>query len=76
MRKIIIAGVAALGLLAVGFTVMGHPASYRQAEADGSGADVRMTRPALTAMIGTDRSSRPLLVAYIQSAGLAHSLLV
>jgi hypothetical protein len=63
MRKIVVASVAALGFLAVGFTVMGHPASYNQADAEGSGADIRTPRNALLAMIGTDRATRPLLVA-------------
>jgi hypothetical protein len=76
MRKMFIAGVAAIGLLAVGFTVMGHPASYNQADAVGSGADVRATGHNLIAMIDTDHSTRPVLVAYVRSASLARSLLV
>jgi hypothetical protein len=76
MRKIVIAGVAALGLLAVGFTVMGHPASYNQADAEGSGADVRITGRGVMAMIDTDQGGRPALAAYVQSASLARSLLV
>jgi hypothetical protein len=71
MRKIVIAGVAALGLLAVGFTAMGQPASANQAAAQGSGADIGVARHSLMAMIGTDRSTRPLLVADAQFSGLA-----
>jgi type II secretory pathway component PulM len=71
MRKIVIAGVAALGLLAVGFTAMGQPASTNQAAAQASGADIGVARHSLQAMIGTDRSTRPLLVADVQFSGLA-----
>jgi hypothetical protein len=74
MRKIVIAGVAALGLLAVGFTVMGHPASYNQADAEGSGVDVRATGHSLMAMIDTDHRTRPVLVSYVQTSKLARLL--
>jgi len=63
MRKIVVAGAAALGFLAVAMTVMGHPASFNQAGAEGSGADVRMTRHSLFALTDVDNSRRPLLVA-------------
>lgn len=63
MRKFVLSGVAALGFLAIGLTVLGHPAIVRQADADGSGADVRATRHNLVAMIDTNRTGRPLLVA-------------
>jgi len=62
MRKIILTGVAAIGFLAIGLTVLGHPAMIRQADADGSGADVRMTRHDLVALTDPARS-RPLFVA-------------
>jgi hypothetical protein len=75
MRKIVIAGVAALGLLAVGLTVMGHTASYNQAQTE-RGTDVRVTRRSPLAMIDTDQTSRPVLAANVRSAGLARSLLV
>jgi hypothetical protein len=64
MRKIVLSGVAALGFLAIGMTVVvPHVSSIRQADADGSGADVRMTRHSLVAMIDTNQGRRPLLVA-------------
>ena len=75
MRKIILSGGAAIGLLAVGMTVIGQPAAFRLA-ADGSGADVRVTRHNLVAMADTDHTSRPLLVADARTASLARSLLV
>ncbi len=63
MRKIVLSGVAALGFLAIGLTVFGHAGSTRLADADGSGADVSVTRRNLVAMIDTNRNTRPLLVA-------------
>ena len=61
MRKFVLSAVAALGFLAIGLTVLGHPAMIRQADADGSGADVRMTRHHLVALTDPARS-RPLFV--------------
>jgi hypothetical protein len=63
MRKIFLSGVAALGLLAIGMAAAG-PAAVRLADADGSGADARMTRHTLVAM--TD----------LNYAGRSHSQLV
>ena len=68
MRKIILSGVAAIGFLAVGMTVMGHPASYRQADAEGSGADIRMARHTMVAMQDVDRP-RIELVADAEGSG-------
>jgi len=76
MRKFVLSGVAALGFLAVGMTVMGQPAAFRQADAEGSGADVRVTRHNLVAMVDTNHTKRPLLVADARTASLARSLLV
>ncbi len=76
MRKIVLSGVAALGFLAIGMTVIGQPAPFRQADADGSGADVRVTRHTMVAMIDTNHGAKPLLVADARTAGLARSLLV
>jgi len=44
-------------------TVIGQPATFRQAEAGGSGADVRVTRHNLVAIIDTNHVRRPLLAA-------------
>ncbi len=63
MRKMVLSGVAAFGFLAIGLTVFGHAGSARLADAEGSGADVRVTRNSLVAMINTSRTTRPLLVA-------------
>ena len=63
MRKTIISGVVALGLLAVATTVLGHPASFNQADAAGTGADLRVTRYNLIAVAEAGRAGRPLLVA-------------
>jgi hypothetical protein len=69
MRKIVLTSVAALGFLAIGLTLMGTAASFRpaasfrQADADGSGADVRMNRHNLVAMTDGAGHGRPLLVA-------------
>lgn len=63
MRKMVVSGVAALGFLAIGLTVFGHAGNGRVADAEGSGADVRVTRHNLVAMIDISRSTRPLLVA-------------
>ncbi len=65
MRKIVLSGVAALGFLAIGLTVFGHTGSARLADADGSGADVRVTRHNLVAMVEANRTDRPLLVAVV-----------
>jgi hypothetical protein len=62
MRKIVLSGVAAVGLLAIGLTVFGHAVGFSQADAEGSGADVRVTRHNPVAMADA-RQSRPLLVA-------------
>ncbi len=62
MRKMVLSGVAVLGFLAIGLTVFGHGGGFRQADAEGSGADVRVTRHDLVAMADA-RQSRPLLVA-------------
>ncbi len=62
MRKIVLSGVAVLGFLAIGLTVFGHAGGARLADAEGSGADVRVTRHNLVAMVDA-RQSRPLLVA-------------
>jgi hypothetical protein len=62
MRKIVLSGVAAFGFLAIGLTVFGHAGGARLADAEGSGADVRVTRHNLVAMVDA-RQSRPLLVA-------------
>jgi hypothetical protein len=63
MRKMVLSGVAAFGFLAMGLTVFGHGGGARLADADGSGADVRVTRHNLVAMVDTSRTTRPLLVA-------------
>ncbi len=63
MRKIVRTGVAALGFFAIGLTVFGHPGNFRLADADGSGADVRVTRHNLVAMVDHSRAGRPMLVA-------------
>ena len=62
MRKLVLSGVTALGFLAVGLAVFGHAGSFRQADAQGSGADVGVIRQNLVAMIDTSHG-RPLLVA-------------
>jgi hypothetical protein len=74
MRKTAIAGVAALGLLTVGFTVMGHPASYDQAKAEGGHAGVRVTRHSRLAMLAANQPRRKGLAADPQSASPARSL--
>ncbi len=76
MRKFVLSGVAVLGLLAIGLTVLGHPSSFRQADADGSGADVRVTRHNLVAMVAADPDAKPMLVADARSASLTRSVLV
>jgi hypothetical protein len=63
MRKIVLSGVAALGFLAIGMAAMPHGSPIRQAQADGIGADVRITRHSALAMIDTNGSRRPMLVA-------------
>jgi hypothetical protein len=72
MRKIIIASVTALGLIAVGMTLA--PVSVRtiQAEAEGSGADVRAN--SRIAMI--DHASAPVVLADTKLAFHATSLMV
>ncbi len=62
MRKFVVSAVAALGFLAIGMTVFAQPVAVRTA-AEGSGADVRMTRHTMVAMIDTNHNTRPLLVA-------------
>ena len=81
MRKTAIAGVAALGLLAAGFTVMGHPASTNQARAEEGQAGTRVTHHSRMAMISTDRAGRKAMAAdaqsaSVQSASMARRLLV
>ncbi len=63
MHKIVLAGVATLGFLAIGMAVVPHASAIRQAQADGNGADVRITRHSALAMIDTNGSRRPMLVA-------------
>jgi hypothetical protein len=63
MRKMVLSGVAAFGFLAMGLTVFGQAGAARLADAEGSGADVRVTRHNLVAMVEANRTDRPLLVA-------------
>jgi len=51
MRKIVLFGMAALGFLAVGMTVLGQPAGGANGQAN------------LSAMVDGNRTGRPLLVA-------------
>jgi hypothetical protein len=59
MRKSILAGAAALGFLAIALAVTA-PALTRQADSEGSGADVRANRHMVVAMAG--RSTAPTCV--------------
>jgi hypothetical protein len=65
MRKIILSSIAAFGFLANGLTVFGHTSAFRQADAEGSGADVRVTRHNLVAMVANSHTGRPMLVAMV-----------
>ncbi len=62
MRKMVLSGATALGFLAIGLTVFSHAGAARLADTEGSGVDVRVSGRNL-AMINTDRTTRPLLVA-------------
>ncbi len=67
MRKLVLATAASFGLLAVSMAVHGHAARLRQADAEGSGADVVVTRHTTVAqdmvgMIDFDRTPPTELV--------------
>ncbi len=75
MRKIVLTGFAALGLLMVGLTASVHTTSIRQAEA-GAGS-VQVSRQSVLAMAETNHNrAQSLLVADSRTASLARSLLV
>ncbi len=75
MRRMMIAGVAVLGFLAVGLT-MGQATPFRPADADGAAAMGGMGRPDLVATVETGIAIRAEMLAANACRGLAHSPLV
>ena len=61
MRKSILAGLVALGLVVTGMTAMAS-AMTRQADAECSGVDVRVTHHVVLAAADNDRSRAPTCV--------------
>ncbi len=77
MRKIVLTGVAALGLFMVGLTASVHTTSLRQADAEGGAATSPVSRHSVMAMAATNHNrAQSLLVADTRTASLARSLLV